>query len=333
MLKLFVGGGLIDTDPVLMEKQEEFAASLGQEIVDQGHTLLNACGTTFDAAIAKSVDSRLKEKGDDPSTRLYSYVLAGQEPIHSYGNVLESQLDNWEIGSRRFRVPEPVQLADGVILVGGFAGTFKAANWARFAKKPLLPVSRFGGAAKEIYSEELHDFDTNSIWHISRAEYENLAQLRSPLPDFAKTVVSLAEKARTSNTVFVIMSFANEPALKDALYTFKTVCGEHQYQCNTVSEGNTHQRILPEIWKQIRGCAFTIVDLSPSGNPPLPRPNVYYELGFAEGIGKPLIVTAKEGTELPFDTKDIPVIMWDGQESLREQLTVKVRAIAETQGR
>ena len=32
-----------------------------------------------------------------------------------------------------------------------------------------------------------------------------------------------------------------------------------------------------------------------------------------------MIVTAKEGTELPFDVKDIPTIFWDGKEQLKNR--------------
>jgi hypothetical protein len=327
MLKIFVGGGFNEDDANIKAEQQEFARELAKEIVDQGHILLSSCITDFDAEIAQSANEYVVAGGGNPFERIYSYVLAGQKPIYDFGNIRKSQLQNWDISSRRLRVPEPIALADAVILVGGFEGTHKAANWARIAKKPLLPITRFGGTAEEVYSEELDDFENRYGAHVSKGEFENLAQLKSPLPAFAKTVVSLAEKTRTSRSVFVVMSFADKPELTDALESFKSVCKEYGYECSIVSEKNTSQRILPEIWKRIKGCAFVIVDLSDD------RPNVYYELGFAEGLGKPIIVTAKEGTDLPFDTKDIPVCFWNGQTALKEALSGKVKEIAEMQGR
>jgi hypothetical protein len=80
---------------------------------------------------------------------------------------------------------------------------------------------------------------------------------------------------------------------------------------------------LPEIIKRIAGCAFAIVDLSEES------PNVYYELGYAEGHDKPVIVTAKKGTTLPFDAKDIPVIFWENQSGLRNMLREKVKELQE----
>lgn len=327
MLRILVAGGFNEEDSESLKEQQEFARALGKEIIDQGHILLNACLTSFDLVIAESANERVKEIGEDPIKRIISYVLPGQNFAHQFGNVLQSQLQNWELGSPKLRVPEPIQLADAIILVGGFEGTYRAANWARIAKKPLLPITRFGGTAEQVFAEELDDFEVRYGARVSRSDYENLSQLKSPPDVFAKTIVALAEMARTSRSVFVVMSFAEDPALVDALNTFKEVCKEFSYVCERVDEGSTVPRILPEILKRIAGCAFTIVDLS------VQSPNVYYELGYAEGQGKPVIVTAKKGTVLPFDAKDIPVCFWENQTGLRSTLSKKVEEIAKTQGR
>lgn len=140
-------------------------------------------------------------------------------------------------------------------------------------------------------------------------------------------MVGLAEKARTSSKVFVVMSFSGDLELEDAFESYKMVCSPFGYECEKIDEESDVERILPEVLRRIGGCAFVIADLSE------PRPNVYYELGYAEGIKKPLIVTAKKTTELPFDAKDIPVLFWENQKGLRERLQKRVAFIAERQGR
>ena len=60
------------------------------------------------------------------------------------------------------------------------------------------------------------------------------------------------------------------------------------------------QRIVPTVLASIRRAAFIIADLSE------PRPNIYYELGYAQALGRSIITTACEGTELPFDIFDVP---------------------------
>ena len=327
MLKILVAGGLNEEQPDFLEEQQEFAKILGREIISQGHMLLNACLTSFDQVIAQSAYDAIKERKEDPAKFLVSYVLPGQKLIHDLGNIRQSQLQNWELGSPKLRVPEPIQLADAVILVGGFDGTYRAANWARIAKKPLLPITRFGGTAEQVYSEELDDFEVRYGGRLSRSDYENLSQLRSELSSFATTVVSLAEMARTSRAVFVIMSFSDDPQLEDFIVTCKEVCKNFSYVCERVDDASSAPRILPEILKRINGCAFAIVDLSVSS------PNVYYELGYTEGQGKEIIVTAKKGTVLPFDAKDIPVSYWENQSGLKAMLSKKIEDIAKNQGR
>lgn len=331
-MKILVAGGFDEQNKELLEPQKEFAKLLGREIISQGHVLLNACLTTFDAAIAESAYQTAEEEGKDPNERIVSYVLRGpegqegQELAHEFGNILQSQLRDWELGSQGLFVPEPIQLSDAVILVGGFDGTYSAANWTRIAKKPLLPITRFGGTARQIYKQEYDNFDRYR-GRISKADYENLKQLVSPLDDFAKRVVSLAQMAQASRTVFVIMSFSEDPPLgpdlEDALDSYKAVCSDFDYKCERVDDASNVPRILPEMIEKIEECAFAIVDLSKES------PNVYYELGYAEGHDKTVIVTAKKGTTLPFDAKDIPVIFWENQRGLKDMLRKKVKKLQE----
>jgi len=84
---------------------------------------------------------------------------------------------------------------------------------------------------------------------------------------------------------------------------------------------------MPELLQRLARCAFCIVDLSDE------KANVYYELGYAEAAKRPVVVTAKKGTPLPFDVKDIPVLFWENQKSLKEQLRRRIDAIAAKQGR
>ena len=107
------------------------------------------------------------------------------------------------------------------------------------------------------------------------------------------------------------------------LESYKAVCGEFDYECKRVDDASNVPRILPEMIEKIEECAFAIVDLSKES------PNVYYELGYAEGHDKTVIVTAKKDTTLPFDAKDIPVIFWQNQKSLRDMLREKVKKLQE----
>jgi hypothetical protein len=253
--------------------------------------------------------------------------MAGRAPAHTFGNVRTSQLVDWELGNPRLRVPEPIDSADAVIVVGGFLGTHRAANWARINAKPLLPIPRFGGAAEKIYSEELQSFGDLYSSKITKNEFENLAQLTSAPEEFVRTIISLAEKLQSSKSVLVVMSFSADPALSDAYESFKEICSEFGYECSRIDEGSDVPRIMPELLQRLAQCAFCVVDITEE------KANVYYELGYAEAAKRPAIVTARKGTTLPFDVKDIPVLFWENQKGLKEQLRRRIKAIAEKQGR
>lgn len=239
----------------------------------------------------------------ESANRIISYVLSGQKHAHTFGTVLRSQLADWDIGGEaRLYVPETIQQADVVVLVGGFAGTYRAANWARIANKPLLPLASLGGAAAKIFEQELNDFELKYAGLIDKIEFEQLNSVKENWTDHAIDILALAQKVAESRYVLVIMSYASRADFKDAYATFCRVVEAEDmgFKCHRVNERNARDRILPEILDHIERSAFIIVDLTDL------RPNVFYELGYADGLHKRVVVTAKKGTELPFDVKDIP---------------------------
>jgi predicted Rossmann-fold nucleotide-binding protein len=324
-MNILVAGGF-DPDHADQEQQiQDFCFALGAEVAQKGHVLLNGCRTALDALVAKGAHDKLVEL-DDPNRdrRIISYVLSGLEPVHSYGTIIRSRLADWEIAKETFYTPEQVRDADVVVLVGGFEGTFRAANWSRIAQKPLLPFTAFGGAAAKIYDQELNEFDEKYAGLVTRLEYAELNSVKDDWTEHATDLVALAEKIAESRSVLAVMSYSGRVDLEDAFESFQQVCQELGYECERVTDESAGERILPEILSRLERAAFAIVDLTEL------RPNVFYELGYAEGMKKKVIVTAKEGTELPFDVKDIPTIFWDGQKRLKEDLKKRIQAMVKT---
>ena len=324
-MNILVAGGFDPDGHLDREGIREFCSALGGSVIERGHVLLNGCRTELDAIVAAAAHEKLLQSdSSEAEKRVVSYVLAGAAPIHTCGTIIRSRLADWDLAKESFYIPESVREADVVILIGGFEGTFRAANWARIAKKPVLPFTAFGGAAAKIYEEEVNDFDAKYAGLVERLDYEELNTVKPDWPAHAASIVSLAEKVAASRLVAVVMSYSDRPELEDAFFTFEQVTGELGYECKLVTEENTEERILPEILERIRRSAFVIVDLSDL------RPNVFYELGYADGLGKRVIVTARKGTELPFDVKDIPTIFWEGQNQLREGLRKRIEYVVKT---
>jgi hypothetical protein len=47
-------------------------------------------------------------------------------------------------------------------------------------------------------------------------------------------------------------------------------------------------------------------------------------------LKKKVVVTATRGTELPFDVKDVPTIIWESQKKLKEDLNARIRSIVKS---
>lgn len=328
-MKILVAGAF-GSDEARVSDLETFCDALGAAIARHRHVLLSGARSSLDARVVGAAHAALQAQDSIAvEERVISYVLAGHPPVHEFGTVLKSRLATWDLTEHCFYVPEPVCEADVVVLVGGHHGTLRAANWARIAGKPLLPVAVFGGAAEHIYAQELHDFHGKYGGRIDEIDYQQLNGITTDWERLAERVVSLAERIATSRSVAVLMSYSQRGELIDAYESFRSVCAEPAfgYECERVETSNTVGRIVPRILERIEQAAFVIADLTELRN------NVFYEVGYAQGRGKQVVLTAQQGTELPFDVHDMPVLFWDSQTRLKEQLRVRIRLIAQKQGR
>lgn len=334
MARILVAGGLHQEEEnvPLRAARQRFATALGREIVTRGHVLLGGCRTNLDAEVATAAADTALQLKIDPRRVVRSWVTKSTDPAHSAGEITRSRVTNWSQVPRGFAFPEPIQEADVVIILGGWDGTHYAASWARLASKPLVPVAAFGLAAAEIFEDEIQNFERRYGARLAMDEYQILNRFPDLRPEavdaFVQDVVSLAERLITPTEVFVIMSFAQKGHLTDAYNTFGRVCKANGFRAFKVDDHlDAKQRIVPSIMNAIRRSAFIIADVSE------PRPNVYYELGFAQALGKEVIMTASEGTQLPFDVYDVPTLYWDSQTMLEQKLEIEVSRIGQKFGR
>jgi hypothetical protein len=315
-MRILVGGSLRDV-PQEADLCREFIAALGREIVQQNHILLNGCRGTLDKEIATAAKEWLDNNGGKPNQSIIGYCLKGDKPIHSFGSIRQSDLPDWQMNHPEFRIPEQIEKADATIFVAGREGTFLSKNWAFYARKPILGVPRFGGAGEAIYKDQMNRLKANSSPTAAAEDYETLSELRTDISFYAKEVVALAQRLVTPRNVFTIMSFKRH--FHPLYATCQEVCKEFDFVAERTDESVSLERIVPRVEKGIQGSAFVIADVSDDS------PNVFYEVGFARGLGKGVIMTAKKGTKLPFDLGDIPTILWEKQEDLKEGLRKHVR--------
>ena len=274
----------------------------------------------MDKAVAEAAHKWLVSHARNDRRQLISYRLKNDEPAHRLGRIQVSRRVDWELSHPDLSPPEQIAEADVTVFIAGRDGTFSAANWARIAAKPILGVAQFGGAACQVFEQERGQFNERYAQCVTAQDFDILCQDTDDVAQLANDVVTLCERIVTSSVVFTIMPFTEE--FRDVYASYSSVCNEFGFSAARTDESDSGERIIPRILAGIRGAAFVIADVTS------PSANVFYEIGFAEGMGKSVIVSAKKGTSLPFDIADIPVLYWSGQEELKEKLRRRVKEIA-----
>lgn len=132
---------------------------------------------------------------------------------------------------------------------------------------------------------------------------------------------------------FVAMAFADEmkPAYDDGIRPALIACGykppfrvddpEHEETWKiSAEEAKKGQKIDDRILAEIRRSRFVVVDITHHRNA------VYFEGGFAEGLGLPIIWTCREDAmaTASFDTRQIEHLLWKEPADLRAKLIARV---------
>ena len=141
--------------------------------------------------------------------------------------------------------------------------------------------------------------------------------------DGYRHLAELATESVNSRQAFVAMWFdesmdevydrAIRPAIEEAGYRPYRVDMEH-------FSGRIDDKVIAEI----RRSRFLVADFSHGSDGA--RGSVYYEAGFAHGLGLEVIFCCRDGTEPHFDTRQYNHIMWKDMEDLRERLLTRVLA-------
>lgn len=132
---------------------------------------------------------------------------------------------------------------------------------------------------------------------------------------------------RIENTCFVIMPFSSvfeaeyrdiiRPAVEDAGLT-----------CIRADEIYSKPQVILDIWKSLRSARIAIAELSGRNT------NVFYEVGIAHALGKPVIIITRNQEDVPFDLKALRYLYYDINDpfwgdSLKKSLTSMIQNVLE----
>lgn len=133
----------------------------------------------------------------------------------------------------------------------------------------------------------------------------------------------LKQKNQEINQGFIAMAFrAETKEISDAFQQAIRECG---YVARRIDEKEHNNQIVPEIFFEIRRSKFVVVDVT------CPNYGAYYEAGFAEALGKQVIVCCRADVfgsdKRPhFDIAQKSTVVWSDSNDLIERLKRRIEA-------
>jgi len=139
-----------------------------------------------------------------------------------------------------------------------------------------------------------------------------------------KRVAELSRERPDSDRAFVAMSFARgmDDAWREGFLPAMTACGYKPVRVDLIEH---NEKICDRIIAEIRKSGLFVGDFT--GH----RPNVYFEAGFAKGLGVPVIWTCRKDDmakeKVHFDTRQYSHIAWREPADLKRKLINRIEAM------
>jgi nucleoside 2-deoxyribosyltransferase len=103
---------------------------------------------------------------------------------------------------------------------------------------------------------------------------------------------------------------------------------ESDFEVVRIDEKTGPGVIFQDMQREIAQADVVIAEITHS------NPNVFYELGYAHALGKPTILLAQRGVDLPFDIRSFRVVFYDdsigGKSRVEEDLSKHLEAIRQS---
>ena len=147
--------------------------------------------------------------------------------------------------------------------------------------------------------------------------------------DSSKIKIYNYKVTKTKGHVFVVMQFS-EQFTNIHKEIIQKICNEVNLTAKLASDTYGPGMIISDIVADIVSSEFVIAEITPN------NANVFYEVGYAHGIKKPVILLAnRKEVKLPFDVSPFRVLMYDdsiaGKTELEEGLRKHINSVLRTE--
>jgi hypothetical protein len=219
--------------------------------------------------------------------------------------------------------PGKAELFAGLNVLGASygMGLFRNGQWepvggAGFGDKP--PINKWVNIELRVKGSNI-DLYFNGVKVYSHTETIQKGQV-SILFQSSQPIKVKNFAAQTSAPVcFVVMQFTEE---YNELYkeVIRPTCEKFGFSVVRGDDFYSAGLIIEDITRSIRESALIIADVTPN------NPNVFYEVGYAHGIGKPTILLSdRKRDRLPFDISGFRTLFYDntigGKSAVEESLS------------
>lgn len=154
------------------------------------------------------------------------------------------------------------------------------------------------------------DPDNNFCYIITAAGWQKIDELR--------------KEERIVHQGFIAMSFREET--KPIREAFRKAMQESGYSVAVIDEKEHNNQIVPEIFYEIERSKFVVVDVT------YPNYGAYYEAGYAQALGKQVIICCREAefhdksTRPHFDISQKSMVVWKDEVDLIQRLKRRIEA-------
>jgi len=287
--------GAIETPLIVPTSFPLFGAAICDQILSDGRVSADVIFSTVDSQAACELLLAYDVSSRSEISAGIGGALGSMFEIHGWTPGTQEQQASWRTyyvgGSRETLQPNRSYHLEAVVLGSRIDLWIDGVEVASALLPEPLPQRRQAG-----------------VWCASRANI------------YVRNFTVQSEKPRA----FVVMEFG---ASFDELYSevIKGICGEYQVEVLRADEMYGPGLIIGDIAKQIARAQLVIADVTPR------NPNVYFEVGYALAMQKPIILLAKKGTALPFDVAPFRVLFYEdsigGKSRVEEGLRKHVTAI------
>lgn len=172
--------------------------------------------------------------------------------------------------------------------------------------------SAFGAARGNSNTEAL------TAWSQGIAKLEKRLSREKQMPAES---VALDPRKRTGKIFVAMPMAADNHSYANNLEAIKQACQEVGFDAQRVDDIQSNQPITDDMLRMIDEADYVIADLTDR------RPNVFYEAGYARGIGKTPIYIAAEGTKLDFDIQGYSILFFGPTRQLREKIVARLTGL------